>query len=230
QQLLGVVVADHTPDQFWRRRDNGQTVSPAVFHEEFDGCHGIIDRYCFGCQRYHASLSLPLARLCRRGNRVVGRARFRVSGGLFRFRPTQPFPHTGYVSKCRSRAARMSASRNSGWAISLRAWARSRKVMPHKLRAPYSVTIHCTSDRRTDTAVPGSKTGTMRDTLPPSAVLGRAMIERPPLLRAAPRTKSTSPPVPDIWRIPRLSEFTWPVKSTCTAALIATTFSRAPIR
>src|SRR5215510_8653812 len=91
--------------------------------------------------------------------------------------------------------------------------------MPRRFRAPYSVTSQCASARRTDMAVPGSKTGTIRDTLPPSAVLGRAMIERPPLLRAAPRTKSTSPPVPDIWRVPRLSEFTWPVKSTCTAAL-----------
>src|SRR5262249_24914243 len=34
----------------------------------------------------------PLARLCRRGNRVGGMARFRVSGGQLRIRPTQPFP------------------------------------------------------------------------------------------------------------------------------------------
>src|SRR5215472_14099397 len=56
--------------------------------------------------------------------------------------------------------------------------------MPRRFRAPYSVTSQCASARRTDTAVPGSKTGTIRDTVPPSAVLGKAMIERPPLLRA----------------------------------------------
>src|SRR5262245_52731347 len=35
-----------------------------------------------------------LARRRWRGNRVVGMARFRVSGDLFRFRPTQPFGAT----------------------------------------------------------------------------------------------------------------------------------------
>src|SRR5262249_48595524 len=43
------------------------------------------------CRRAPRRGVAPLARLCRRGNPVVGRARFRVSGGQARIRPTQPF-------------------------------------------------------------------------------------------------------------------------------------------
>ena len=62
------------------------------------------------------------------------------------------------------------------------------------------------------------------------AVLGRVTMKRPPRLREAPRAKSESPPVPDICRAPKLSELICPVKSTCTAPLIATMFSIFPIR
>lgn len=37
----------------------------------------------------------------------------------------------------------------------------------------------------------------MRLTVPPLAVAGRAMMGFPPLLRAAPRMKSTCPPIPE---------------------------------
>ena len=48
------------------------------------------------------------------------------------------------------------------------------------------------------------------------------MIGRPPLLRAAPRMKSTCPPMPEKKREPIESAATWPVRSTARAELIAT--------
>ena len=41
-------------------------------------------------------------------------------------------------------------------------------------------------------------------------VLDMQMKALPPLLLAAPVRKSTWPPVPLIWRVPALSELTWP--------------------
>ncbi len=51
------------------------------------------------------------------------------------------------------------------------------------------------------------------------------MIGRPPFDRAAPRIKSTCPPAPLYSFDPIESAQTWPVRSICTAELIATIFS-----
>ena len=47
------------------------------------------------------------------------------------------------------------------------------------------------------------------------------MIGLPPRLRAAPRMKSTCPPMPEKKRPPSVSAATWPVRSTASAELIA---------
>ena len=51
------------------------------------------------------------------------------------------------------------------------------------------------------------------------------MMDRPPLLRAAPRMKSTWPPVPEIWFRPMDSEAIWPIRSTWTQELMDTRLS-----
>ena len=51
------------------------------------------------------------------------------------------------------------------------------------------------------------------------------MIGLPPRLRAAPRMKSTWPPIPEKNRPRRVSAATWPVRSTARAELIATMWS-----
>lgn len=43
----------------------------------------------------------------------------------------------------------------------------------------------------------GASVGTMRLAVPPAAVDGSAMMGRPPRLWAAPRMKSTCPPIPE---------------------------------
>ena len=62
----------------------------------------------------------------------------------------------------------------------------------------------------------------MRETAPFLAVEGRVMIGMPPLERAAPRRKSTWPPMPlyGVW--PMESAQTCPVRSTSMAELMAT--------
>ena len=70
---------------------------------------------------------------------------------------------------------------------------------------------------------------TMRETSPRLAVAGRAMIDLPPLLRAAPRTKSTWPPMPVNCSGPMESATTWPMRSIWIAELMATTLSFSPI-
>ena len=69
----------------------------------------------------------------------------------------------------------------------------------------------------------------MRDTAPLFAVDGRAMIALPSRLRAAPRTKSTWPPMPVNCTGPIASATTWPMRSTWMAELIATTRSFWPM-
>ena len=64
--------------------------------------------------------------------------------------------------------------------------------------------------------------GTMRDTVPLFAVEGRAITGTPPFERAAPRRKSTCPPMPLYIALPIESEHTCPVRSTSMAELIAT--------
>ena len=59
----------------------------------------------------------------------------------------------------------------------------------------------------------------------PLTVEGMAMMDTPPLLAEAPRTKSTWPPTPEICLGPMLSEATWPIRSTCTQELMDTMFS-----
>ena len=61
----------------------------------------------------------------------------------------------------------------------------------------------------------------MRLTPPSLAVDGSAMIGLPPRLRAAPRTKSTCPPMPEKNRPSSVSAATCPVRSTASAELIA---------
>ena len=70
----------------------------------------------------------------------------------------------------------------------------------------------------------------MRETAPFFAVAGKAMIALPSRLRAAPRTKSTWPPMPVNCTAPMVSATTWPMRSTWMAELMATTRSFCPIR
>ena len=67
---------------------------------------------------------------------------------------------------------------------------------------------------------PSSRTGWIRLTVPSLAVEGKAMMALPPRLRAAPRTKSTCPPMPEKNFPIRVSEATWPVRSIASAELI----------
>ncbi len=55
------------------------------------------------------------------------------------------------------------------------------------------------------------------------------MIGLPPSESAAPRRKSSWPPMPLYWRVPMLSAQTWPVRSISIAPLIATTFGLRPM-
>ena len=56
-----------------------------------------------------------------------------------------------------------------------------RRVIPYRLTAPYSVATQCTCPRVVTTPAPGLSAGTMRLTVPPAAVEGRAMIGLPPV-------------------------------------------------
>jgi hypothetical protein len=62
----------------------------------------------------------------------------------------------------------------------------------------------------------------MRLTCPSLAVDGRAMMALPSRAREAPRTKSTCPPMPEKKRPRRVSDATWPVRSTASAELMET--------
>ena len=62
----------------------------------------------------------------------------------------------------------------------------------------------------------------MRETVPPLAVEGRAMMALPPGDLAAPRLKSTWPPTPEKNFEPMESAQTWPVRSISSAVLTAT--------
>jgi len=78
--------------------------------------------------------------------------------------------------------------------------------------------------REVTTPAPGVSVAAMREMLPSlPAVEGNAMIGTPPAERAAPRKKSNCPPIPDTIRVPIESAQTWPLRSTCSAALMATT-------
>ena len=58
-----------------------------------------------------------------------------------------------------------------------------------------------------------------------AAVEGMAIMEIPPFDKAAPRTKSTWPPVPLNCFKPNVSEATWPIKSTSMQELMETILS-----
>ena len=51
----------------------------------------------------------------------------------------------------------------------------------------------------------------------------------PPFDFAAPVMKSSCPPVPEMCRVPELSEDTWPYRSTLMQLLMATMLSMAPM-
>jgi hypothetical protein len=63
----------------------------------------------------------------------------------------------------------------------------------------------------------------MRDTVPPAAVDGSAMIGSPPSDTAAPRMKSICPPIPEKIVCPIESAHTCPDRSTSMALLMAAT-------
>ena len=63
----------------------------------------------------------------------------------------------------------------------------------------------------------------MRDTVPPQAVDGSAMIGLPPSDRAAACMKSICPPMPEKIAWPIESAQIWPVRSTSSAELMAVT-------
>jgi hypothetical protein len=65
------------------------------------------------------------------------------------------------------------------------------------LTAPYSVTIQCAWPRVVTTPAPGFRATTIRETVPPHAVDGSAMIGLPPVDRAAACMKSICPPIPE---------------------------------
>src|ERR1017187_8263617 len=108
---------------------------------------------------------------------------------------------------------RRSWARKSGWAIEIRSSARSRRLLPCRLTAPYSVAIQWTCPRVVTTPAPGVSCPTMREMRPPAAVDGRVMMALPPCERAAPRTKSIWPPIPEYMRWPIESAQTCPVRS-----------------
>ncbi len=106
----------------------------------------------------------------------------------------------------------------------MRALARSDSVLPQSSAMPYSVTTYCTSYRGVVTTPPLLMLGTILERLPPWAVEVRATIDRPPGESLAPFTQSACPPTPPICRSPMDSAFTWPVRSTSIAELIAMKF------
>ncbi len=79
----------------------------------------------------------------------------------------------------------------------IRDCARFCKVFPRKLATPYSVTTQSTSFLPVVTKAPGASSATIREVLPPRAVIGQAINDMPPGERLAPRTNLlTRPPVP----------------------------------
>ena len=79
----------------------------------------------------------------------------------------------------------------------IRASARWRSVNPNRSTAPYSVTTQWTCPRVVTTPDPGLIAVTIRESFPPAAVDGSAMIGFPPGDSAAPRMKSICPPMPE---------------------------------
>ena len=116
-------------------------------------------------------------------------------------------------------------SRSAGAAIASSAVARSASDLPRKWAMPCSVTTMSASARGQLTTSPAPKRATMREAVPPAAVAGSARIERPPADSLAPRTKSSSPPVPLTWRPRSISALAWPERSTASTELIATKLS-----
>ncbi len=87
--------------------------------------------------------------------------------------------------------------------------------------------MYWTSDRGVVTIVPGRNWETTREIRPFFVidVEGSAMNDMPPFDIAAPRTKSTWPPVPLYIEWPRDSDAHWPVRSTVIVLLIETMWS-----
>jgi len=72
-----------------------------------------------------------------------------------------------------------SSVRKSGCAIEISAAPRSRRVIPCRFTAPYSVMTQCTCPRVVTTPAPGFSSGTIRDIFPPEAVERKARIGFP---------------------------------------------------
>ena len=88
---------------------------------------------------------------------------------------------------------------------------------------PYSVTTYWVQLLGQVTMEPLFSVGRMRLlTLPCLSVIVEDMQMKllPPLDRYAPMTKSSWPPVPEMWRVPALSELIWPKISISTALLM----------
>ena len=85
-------------------------------------------------------------------------------------------------------AAKVSSSRNFGWAMAMRALVRWLRVLPRSLATPYSVTMWSTSFLLVLTYAPGVSVGRIRLTVPSFPVEEKAIKLFPPLDCTAPRT------------------------------------------
>jgi hypothetical protein len=104
--------------------------------------------------------------------------------------------HAERPGECRAFNWRRSA-RKSGWAMEIEGLAALAQRQAVRSTAPNSVTTQCTWPRVVTTPAPGLSCAVMRETLPPAAVAGSAMMGLPPSERAAPRMKSIWPPMPE---------------------------------
>ena len=89
-------------------------------------------------------------------------------------------------------------SRKSGWAMSMSARARASTERPLSFATPNSVTTQSTSQRPAVAAVPALRPARSARARRHARVAVMATIERPPGDVAAPRMKSTEPPVRDL--------------------------------
>jgi len=117
--------------------------------------------------------------------------------------------------------ARSSSARKPGSLIAIIARARSASVRPRRSAMPCSVTTQSASARGVVTTASVSL-ATMRERVRSRFVDCSAIMDRPPAARLAARIKSICPPTAPICRPRAVSAFTWPVRSTSSAPLIAT--------
>jgi hypothetical protein len=152
-------------------------------------------RYCsdLGDARQRRHAGQPLVRAARRSRRPTTRSPRCWPRAGHRARPLtgEPSPEPvsrlgrAYSDEVGARASCSSSSRKRGSAIAISARARSGMLRPCISATPHSVTIVSTWARVVTTPAPWRRKGTIRETVPPAAVEGRAMIARP--RRPAPR-------------------------------------------